>query len=423
MAKKQKKPEFKRPPTKRQLSKWRRQQRIQRIIMIVGGLFFAFIVGYVGYGYYDDQVKPLHQPVVRINDTVFDMGYYIKVLDLYSQGQESAVVSIMADMAVQAIERNELIKQGAADLGIGVSEEEVNSQLDNLKLPNDEVYRDVVSAELLADKLFKDYFDPKVPTACEQAQVQAMFLESKKVAEEVIEGLGASGNFTALAKEFSTEAVTKEKGGDLGWLPKGFAGILLGGLGDSLLEEIAFDLESGMLSGPTYDDSVTKEIGYWLIEVIERDENKGSHARGILLGSRQEAEEIRAKLEAGEDFAALVQEYSQHLGSKELEGDLGWVQKGVGNEVVNEVAFELEPGVLSEPVPDETVQTQGGYWLVKVVDKDANRQLEDETREVLKSKAFENWLSDQKEKSSIENYLDEGQKSWALDRVLRDRGQ
>jgi parvulin-like peptidyl-prolyl isomerase len=391
--------------------------------MTVGGLFFAFIVGYIGYGYYNDQVKPLHQSVVKVNDTVFNMDYYVKVLDLYSQGQVAPAVSAMADMAIEGIEDTVLIRQGATDLGIGVSTAEIDSRLAALNLPDDKANRDMIAAALLADKLLGDYFDPKVPRACEQAQIQAMFLESEEVANEVIDRLGGSDNFTSLAKEFSMEALTKEIGGDLGWLPKDFWDVLLGDLGDSLLRDIAFDLAPGMPSEPTYDGAVTKEIGYWLIEVIESDENKGSDTRGILLGSRQEAEEVKAKLEAGGDFAALVQEYSLHSGSKELEGNLGWLQEGVGNEVIIKVAFELEPGVLSEPVPDQSIQTQGGYWVVKVLDKDANRPLDDEIREMLKASAFEGWLTDQREKSSIESYLDEEQKAWAVDRVLRDRGQ
>ncbi len=421
MAKKQKKPEVKRPPTKRQLSKWQRQQRLQHRIMIVGAIFFAFIVGYVGYGYYDDEVKPFHQPVVRVNDTVFDMDYYIKVLDIYTRGQESDMVPVMVDKAVEAIEQNELIKQGAAALGIGVSAGEISGELASLNLPDNDVARDLVTAKVLTDKLLEDYFDPQVPTACEQVQVQAMFLESEEVAEEVIDRLGTSDNFTSLAKEFSTEAMTKGMGGDLGWLPKGFLDVL-GILEGSLLEDIAFNLEPGALSEPTYDESVAKGIGYWLIEVIERDESQGSHARGILLGSRQEAEEIRARLEAGEDFAILAQEHSQHSGSKEAGGDFGWLRRESGSPAVAEAAFTLEPGALSEPISDEAVQTQGGYWLVKVLDKDVNRQLEDVAREMLKSKAFEDWLDEQKENSLIENYLDEEQKAWAAARVLKDRG-
>jgi len=419
LARKQKKVELKPAPTKRQLAKWQRQQRTQRIIMIVGGLFLASIIGYIGYGYYSDQVKPLSQPVVRVNDAVFDMDYYIKILDIYSQGQESAVVSAMADMVIEAIEQNELVRQRAAGLGTGVSDEEINSELGNLDLPNNEVYRDVVGAKVLTDRLLEDYFDPKVPTTGEQVQVQAMFLESNEVVEEVIDKLGAGDNFTSLAKEFSTEAVTKEKGGDLGWLPKDFADILLG---DSMLKDIVFNLELGMLSEPTYDESIIKEIGYWLIEVVERDEDKGSYTRGILLGSRQEAEQVKAMSEAGEDFAVLVQEYSQDSESKDQGGDLGWTQEGFVNEVVSEVAFELELNVLSEPIRDETVQTRGGYWLVKVADEDANRQLEDEVREGVRLKLFGDWIEEQRSKSLIENYLTQEQKSWAVGRVLRGRG-
>lgn len=246
-----------------------------------------------------------------------------------------------------------------------------------------------------------------------------MFLESNEVVEEVIDKLGAGDNFTSLAKEFSTEAVTKEKGGDLGWLPKDFADILLG---DSMLKDIVFNLELGMLSEPTYDESIIKEIGYWLIEVVERDEDKGSYTRGILLGSRQEAEQVKAMSEAGEDFAVLVQEYSQDSESKDQGGDLGWTQEGFVNEVVSEVAFELELNVLSEPIRDETVQTRGGYWLVKVADEDANRQLEDEVREGVRLKLFGDWIEEQRSKSLIENYLTQEQKSWAVGRVLRGRG-
>ena len=421
MAKKRKKTQFRHPPTKRQLSTWQRQRRLRRITLTVAGLFLAFIVGLIGYGYYNDQVRPLHQPVVRVNDTVLDTDYYIKALDLYTRGQEPSLVSVMADWTAQTLERNELVRQGTPALGIGVTTEEIDSVLENLHIPDDEVNRDLLGAQLLVDKLLSDYFDPKVPTACEQAEVQAMFVESKEVAEEVMARLGVSDNFTALAKEFTTEAQTKAKGGDLGWLPRGFFDVLLVGLADTLLEEIAFNLEADEISAPTYDESVTKGIGYWLIEVVERDEAKGSHTRGILLGSWQEAEEVKAKLEAGEDFAALVQEYSQHSNSKDLEGDMGWLRRETGNKVVVEAAFSLEPGIVSEPLADESVQTQGGYWLVKVVHKDANRQLEDETRNMIKSKAFEDWLDEQREKSVVEYYLGEEQKAWAVARVLQDR--
>ncbi len=423
MAKKQKKTELKRPPTKRQMSKWQRQQRVQRIIMGIGVFFFASIVGWIGYGYYDEQVKPLRQPVVRVNDTVFDMGYYIKVLDLLSQGQESTAVTSMANTAAGFIAQAELIRQRAADLGVSISTEEISNELTGLGLPDARVYRDVVTARLLAAKLFRDYFGPKVPTACEQARVQAMFLESKEIAEEARDRLAAGDNFTSLAEKASREVLTKEKKGDLGWLPKGFINELLGDMGGYKLEEIAFGLEPGVISEPTYDGSVTKGMGYWILKVTERDEAKGGfHVWGILLGTWNEAAEIKAKLEAGEDFSTLAEQYSQHVRSKEQGGDLGWTRGGeFRNRILAGFAEQLEPGAISKPVTDESVQTKGGYWLVRVEERDANRQLENEVRETLMLKLFQDWVNELERNSVMENYLTEEEKAWAVARVLKDR--
>ena len=427
MAKKHKKTELKRAPTKRQLSRWQRQRRIQHIVIIAVSLFLALIVGYIGYGYYDQQVKPFHQPVVKINGTVFDMDYYVKLLNLYAQGKDSSEISAIADSLIGVIESSEAIREASTGLGFAVSTEEMDGGLKNARLPDDKVYRDAIGSTLAAAKLLQYYFDPKVPTQCEQAQVQAIFVESNEVARIVVDKLGASDNFSSLAKEYSLEAVTKEKGGDLGWLLKGFTSELLGDLGNSRLEDIAFSLEPGMLSEPTYDGSVTKGIGYWLLEVIEKDETKGSHVRGMLLGSRQEAEEIRARIEAGEDFGALAKQYSQDSTSKEQEGDLGWIQSGgmpqaevINRSVVGQV-LQLQPGDLSQPAADSSVQTKGGYWVVKVADKDSSRAVGDEIRATLKFRLFEAWVNEQIGKLSVERYMTQEQKSWAVDRVLKNR--
>src|SRR4030065_1323319 len=117
LAKKRIKAELKPSPTKRQLTRRQRQQRIQRIIVIVGALFFVLIGGFIGYGYYVEQYKPLHQPVVKINGTVFDMDYYIKLLELYTQGKDAVETSAMADKLIEVIEYGEVIRMAPPDLG------------------------------------------------------------------------------------------------------------------------------------------------------------------------------------------------------------------------------------------------------------------------------------------------------------------
>jgi hypothetical protein len=106
-----------------------------------------------------------------------------------------------------------------------------------------------------------------------------------------------------------------------------------------------------------------------------------------------------------------------------LSGDLGWTQQGqIDNRVVLAAALPLEAGALSQPVADSSVSTKGGYWLVRVVAKDDNRALDEDTRQTLKTKLFDDWLSEQMKKISVEQYLTDEQKSWALARVLKNRG-
>ena len=424
LAKKHIKAELKPPPTKRQLTRRQRQQRTQRIIVIVGALFFVLIGGFIGYGYYAEQYKPLHQPVVKISGNVFDMDYYIKLLELYTQGKDDAETWAMADELIEVIEYGEVLRGVSPDLGFAVSADEVNIALERSGLPDEKVYRDTISSTLLANKLIQNYFDPKVPAECEHVQVQALFAESEEVAAMVADKLRDGADFSYLAKQYSLEAITKGSGGDLGWLPEDFTYMFLGDLGGSLLKDISFSLEPGMLSEPVYDASVTKGLGYWLVEVTEKDEEEGSRVRGILLGTRQEAEDIRARIEAGEDFGALAKENSHDSASMEQGGDLGWIkQDGIGNRVIAGLVSHLDPGALSQPTADSFVQTKGGYWLVKVIDRDDSREFDDNTRETIRLQLFEDWVNEHRQKDSVETYLTEKQKSWAVTQVLNKRGQ
>lgn len=411
MAKKQKKVKPKGVPTKQQLARWQQQRRMQRIALSIGAVFVAFILGYVGYGYYANEVKPLHQPAIRVNDTVFNMDYYIKALRVYGRGQEPTQLSAMANIVIGGIQGNELVRQGADGLGISIGAEEIDKELKRLDLPNDKVYQDIACAQLLTSKLMTEYFLPKVPSAGVQVRVQAMLLDSEEVAKEIATRLEDGEDFASVAKESSREKQTRSKGGDLGWLPKGLGEILVG---SQVLEEVAFSMEVGKLSQPVYDAEVMKDGGYWLIKVMDKKTEQGTQINAMLLGSKEEAEAVKAKLESGEDFAALAKLHSQHEQSKEEGGDLGWLQPNTMSEAFEKVAFALEPGVLSEPVQDDSVQTKGGYWLIKVVEKDDNRQLEEDVRKQLANKAFEGWLSELKDKSILENYIDEGKKVWAL---------
>ncbi|GAB6067488.1 peptidylprolyl isomerase [Methylothermus subterraneus] len=75
------------------------------------------------------------------------------------------------------------------------------------------------------------------------------------------------------------------------------------------------------------------------------------------------AQEIKKRLEQGEDFAELAKQFSDDPGSKAQGGDLGFVTKGFLEKNFEEAAFALPKGEISEPV-----LTPFGYHLIQVVE-------------------------------------------------------
>ena len=403
--KKNKGVEPKHVPTKRQLSKWQRQARMRKTILIGAAVFFASIIGYISYGYYNDKIKPMRQTVIEVNDTSFSMGYYTEILEAYAKNVEPNQLYYMADIVANQIIQDELIKQGAESLEIEVSPQEVTEQIEETGLPDEEVYKDIVSVSLLREKL-QEHFASRLPDTMEQVHAQVMLVESQEVADDVMAKIENGGNFTALVEEFSCKSTTE---GDLGWLPQEL-------MPNSLIGDAAFSTDAGKVN-KIEDGPVIKNIGYWLTEVIEKDEEKGIKVRAILLGSKQEADEVKAEL-SHENFAELADAHSQYKGGEDG-GELGWLKKGdMNSEAFDEVAFNLPLAEKSEPVQDKSVQTTGGYWIVNVLEKGEHNI--EEVKERLANNEFMEWLEERKGNSTINNYLDDEKKQWAISRILGD---
>lgn len=403
--------------TRRQLSRWQRQKKRQRILNVLGISLVAAVLVIVGSGWYISQYRPLHETVITVNDTEFNMDYYIKTLRFFGEGQPSVYVRSLTDQVTRIIQRNELVRQEAeSKLGISVSQQEIDEELKGSDPPLSEDYQDLVRAKLLMSKLDTEYFEQQISLSTEQRQLMVMFLESEVQASELRTRLEAGEDFAQLAGEFSLAGLSDN--GSLGWQIKELLEL---NLGTSVLGDYAFGAEVGALSQPLYG-TMTKSVGYWLIEVLERDEDmEEASVQAILLGSEKEAREVKARLEAGEDFAALAQELSQLGGAETDSGYLGLLIPGMMTPAFDEVVFsaELEPGVISEPVRDTGVMTEGGYWLVKVVGKDDDKQIEEADRDLLKAKVFNDWMEamwDDPE-NIVDSYLDDEQKEWAAARV------
>ena len=120
------------------------------------------------------------------------------------------------------------------------------------------------------------------------------------------------------------------------------------------------------------------------------------HAQHILVTDEALAKDLKARLDKGANFGDLAAQYSTDTSNSDNEGDLGWfaatANGGPMDQTFSDAAFKLtQPGQISDPV-----QTQFGWHIIRLVER-AERDLSSTDLDTAKSKAFDNWLTQQKQ--------------------------
>jgi foldase protein PrsA len=159
------------------------------------------------------------------------------------------------------------------------------------------------------------------------------------------------------------------------------------------------------------DEDVSKYYEEHKSEFNMPEQVKASH---ILVKEEDLANELKERLEKGEDFAELAKEYSTD-GSSAAGGDLGYFPTGRMVPEFDQAAFSTPVGELS-PV----VKTQFGYHIIKVEDKKPAHTLSlDEVKAFLvmqlenqqKDEQFLAYIEQLKEEAKPENKLSTNKES------------
>lgn len=118
-------------------------------------------------------------------------------------------------------------------------------------------YRADVGQSVLRQKLRQALAD-ETPRVAEQVNVRHILVDTKEEAEAVIKRLNDGEDFAAVAKEVSKDTGSAEKGGELGFAPRGsFV---------KEFEDAAFSLPIGQISDP-----IQSQFGWHVIEVLARE--------------------------------------------------------------------------------------------------------------------------------------------------------
>jgi parvulin-like peptidyl-prolyl isomerase len=147
------------------------------------------------------------------------------------------------------------------------------------------------------------------------------------------------------------------------------------------------DMERSLLAGKVLEKEFADEIKitpgdletYYEAHKEEYVQPERASVAHILVENQQEANNVRRRLEKGDDFSVVAAELSKDEQSREKGGELTeWIEKGEGRDIPglgeSEMAvraiFSTDQGHLVK----EDIQTEKGIHIIKVLKREAERQ-------------------------------------------------
>lgn len=120
------------------------------------------------------------------------------------------------------------------------------------------------------------------------------------------------------------------------------------------------------------------------------------YVRHILLSDEVTADKVLQELQGGANFIATARQYSEDQATKDSGGELGWIPRGVLPPELEDVAFSLQPGQISD-----IIKSDSGLHIIQVVETDPDRSVSDELWPVVQQRSFDDWLQAQRAASTI----------------------
>jgi hypothetical protein len=335
--------------TKKHKARAERERTTRRLIL--GGTIATvlLVIGIIVYGVVDIELIRPRQPVVVVNEQeISRRDFYTRVRLSLTTGMDSISVGyqILSDMINELI-----IMQEANQIGITVSEAEVELEMEQ------------------RFGFFPGGTPTPMPTNTPDPTILAEVTATPTVELSPTEGPTTTPRPTATV--YTREAYEEN-------LTNFFDN--LSDLYDATEEDYRAYIKAQIYQErliETFEDDVERvQDQIWL--------------RHIRFVDRETADEVIARLDAGENWDELAAEFSEDSLTKDSGGDVGWltwdnITDQFGEEAL--IVFESPIDVILDPL-----ETQLGWELFQVLGRD-ERPLDDEAFQQAVLREFNNWLT------------------------------
>jgi peptidyl-prolyl cis-trans isomerase D len=336
-------------------------------------------------------------PPVAQGDTIAKIGgAKIKMRDAWIQSENVKRTygqferSMVDQFVINGLMSNAVLRAGADDLGLGVSDEELKDYVIRFRTAGEDFISNEDWAYFIRNryrvqvKSFEDYLRDH---ELKPEKFRSLFYNSAYVDESEIEKQYREQNQKVKLElvVLNTFEVQNELQLDT----------------DEALKAVMEREPEAFLSGELrqmrfvgvpyadFEDQIEvtdEEAQAYFDENSERYMiREGVRAQHILIKAEERTEEealalaqkVRKEIEEGLDFGEAAKQYSEDESNASRGGELGLFQRGRMVKPFEDAAFGMEVGAISEPI-----KTQFGYHLIK---KNAHQQEEKRTLEAVKS--------------------------------------
>lgn len=268
------------------------------------------------------------------SDPNFSQQIYLQLLQV-----QSALQPLVAgETTINELVDDELLKLEAAELGISISDEDIDRELQS----------------------FFEYYPDGTPTAQPTNTPLANSTLSAQQAA-IVSPTPTRTPFptaTATARPATTATPTAALPTATPFTQQAY---------EQMLQEY-YDIQASELN---VSEQAIRDVVYASllrqkiraqVELDVPHEEEQVWARHILVETEEEAQDVLTRLNEGEDWAAIAAEVSLDTANKDFGGDLGWFANDTMVDAFGSVAFSMRVGQISEPV-----QTDFGWHIIQVL--------------------------------------------------------
>lgn len=387
------------------------REKKQNRIVVIGFIITAIlIVGFVGYALLYDLLIKDRIPVAVVNGTRIDNKYfqdrvrlernsYVQQFNLiYTQYQllaedpntaelyQSQLIQVQqlldnsesfAKTVLDKMVDEEILSQKAAEMGISVTESEVEEAIQGLF------------------RFFPNGTPTPVPTFLpistptpSQTQLDLLGFKPTPLSE-------ISDEAEALTETQVEGEPTIAPTATTGPTPTPYTLEMFQDNYQGYITDLAgININESSVRKYMHNYLLVQKVREEIISEVPREQEQ-VWARHILVKTEPEALAVLDRLTNGEDWSVVASDVSLDTSNKDKGGDLGWFSRGRMVEPFEKAVFALEPGQISEPV-----ESQFGFHIIQLVGKTV-QPLSDSEFESLQEIRYQQWFLELRDTAEI----------------------